>query len=367
MYTSMTLQSILDKNRVIKCEILDLSHYVHKNIPSLSKYVWLKKLKIYGSMITKINKKSLPPNLEILNLSNNDIDSISPLDIHSNIKVLLLHQNNIKMFDGEGFDNIIKLDISSNNMIHFNSFPKNVKECRLIYNELEKLPEFNKALEILDVSENDITSIPKIHKGLIELDVSGNKIKEFPLLSDTITKFVFDNNEISKIDKKLPSSLEYLDGEGNLIEKIDTVLPAGLLEINLSSNRLENMIDLPGEILKVNLSDNIIKEIKIEDVPYSLTYFDISRNEIKDIPEELCKRSLNILYSENNITSPNYYNGGYNNNKHHNNWNNIYNNRSNYYNPYNSGYSSYYNNHTSYYNRKSNNPYYIPTDEDITL
>nr|QBK88527.1 MAG: leucine rich repeat protein [Mimivirus LCMiAC01] len=357
-YSRRNLETELELCKKKKLPKLYLSNKNLTEIPTeLKEYTWVTNLMLRCNNITKIDRDSLPPNLEILDVDQNDIKSISPDDIHDKIINLSAEHNNIETFDGTLFYGLLKLSLSRNKMINFIAFPPKVTECELSYNTLTNLPEYNDSLISLDIEGNNLSELGKQNTNIEEIDCSNNEFVKFPKFSNSIKKINISSNIINTIDIPFPDSLEEFACTNCELRSITVAFPQSIKIIDVENNYLKKMIDLPSSVKDVNVSNNYISELGY--IPISVIDLDCSNNKIKRIQPILKNRDTLTLVDygneyENECTY--YYN----------------NNRQTHYSYYNSGYNQYYQMgyrrwNMGNTNATNTNPYYIKNTRHVTI
>jgi len=161
--------------------------------------------------IDSIEDANIPlRDVELLDLSYNNITSLKGLEKFTNLKYLIIHHNKIKSLSGiEILVNLEFLDISHNkiksiieikkliNLIHLNISKNKIK----LLNGIEYLIN----LEKLCVNDNKIKSLKIIAKlnNLRFLDINNNKIKSVAWIEKLINlkNLYFHNNPLVPIDK----------------------------------------------------------------------------------------------------------------------------------------------------------------------
>lgn len=289
--------TMIKKNKEKKSICLSLSYKKLDVLPDLHEHEWISVLKLRGNNIKIIEKKYLPPKLDELSLFKNDIDEANIDMFVETITKLDLSNNNLLIFDGEHFVNLVKLDISSNEITNIKCFPPNIEDIDISNNKLEELPAIPKTTKCIDCSNNEINAISIDDSSILEeIDISNNLIDDLPEFPDTL-KILRCSDNLIKYITLLNDGLECLIIDNNAIEGIYCDLPASLYELNLANNNLEEMPDLPVLIEKVDISDNRITKLK--DIPESVTDLDCENNFIDNIPSELLSRTMYINYAGN--------------------------------------------------------------------
>ncbi|CAG9798454.1 unnamed protein product [Chironomus riparius] len=201
--------------------------------------------------------------LEILNLSNNQIEEILPLTFNSliNLKSLYLHYNLVEEVQPETFsslNNLVTLNFNYNKIIKLvpKSFESlvHLTSLYLDHNQIEEIqpdifsPLIN--LKTLDLFKNQIEELlPKTFKSLISLS-------ELYLSSNNISRIYYDSFE--SLEKLLILQLQY-----NQIDELPRNFISSskqLPKIDLNNNKLKviHSFGVLPKLITVNLQNNQI-------------------------------------------------------------------------------------------------------------
>ena len=257
---------------LIKLKELDLSFNKIKNISKDIKY-----------LITRKSEPFLPTNLEELVLINNEIESIEEIKQLTNLQILNLSDNNI---------NIITNKIK---------YLKNLTDLKLCNNKIKIIPEEIKYLikiKFIILSDNQIEIIPEEIKYLTSLtflNLSNNKIKIIPKEIESLINLQ-DLNLNYNLIVNIPSEISYL---------------INLESLNVCNN---NIITIPNSIIYcTNLSEFYYHNNEIEYItPIVLRFLDnlhnINNLEIYNDDQNIHNHSIQkcIFNSIVNIINQNY-------------------------------------------------------------
>ncbi|HCB7515252.1 TPA: leucine-rich repeat domain-containing protein [Escherichia coli] len=147
----------------------------------------------------------LPEWIEILNLIENELDSIQ---VPESCKELELDFNNLTEFP-QVPDGITLISVNNNLISHIDSFPPKIKEIYIRHNKLSQIPDtttvfdcgcnkiqeiryFPKNLEKALIEYNNIEVVPAIHSKLKLLFIECNPIKEAFLMPWTLTDITYE-------------------------------------------------------------------------------------------------------------------------------------------------------------------------------
>lgn len=258
------------------CKSLKYSYCGLKNINNLNKE--LKLLSLGNNKIKKI--KNIPKNMEYLNLSYNEIENIENIPL--NMEYLFFGYNEISIVpDLSKLKYLTVLKLESNNITEIKSLPNNLKILNLDNNRLDLngFCEVPLSVKYLSLDHNCFDSIPKNDAEV--LSVQCCIIQEIENISEKIIKLNLCNNEIKEIrNLKNKKDLMCLNLSSNNISKI-TNIPKNIIELDLSCNNIFEINDIPHSVRSLDLNSNVIKEIK--NIPYNVHDLNLSYNEITKI------------------------------------------------------------------------------------
>lgn len=291
----------LERSIVTASPELSLNNLYLNEFVNLNTFTWITKLNLCSNRLQEIKKDYFPPHLETLELQRNKIKNIFSCNIPDSITELDLSTNDIENFDGATLININTLYLSNNKTKKF-IFPPNIVILNISDNEIEELENFPESLRQLDCTNNKLYSISGINSGLEKIDFSFNvELREFPMFPpDSIATFIRGKHTKVDVITFLPYALQKLDMAHSILIKIQCPLPVGLRTLNLSHNILTELPDFPFDIVNINVSNNILDNIGT--IPESVTELDLSHNKLTEISEELKTRSnLMLEYHHNCI------------------------------------------------------------------
>jgi Leucine-rich repeat (LRR) protein len=140
-----------------------------------------------------------------------------PDDLKKNLKCLFIFDNNLTEIDLSGFKNLEILDISNNNINSIKNIPDTLEELFCKNNKLSDLPDM-KNIRRVNCSFNSIQSIKNNYPNLTILDCSNNSIHKIQNIV-SLKKLFASNNQITKIPNF--KNLDFLDISNNRIDTID--------------------------------------------------------------------------------------------------------------------------------------------------
>ncbi|CAF4716266.1 unnamed protein product, partial [Rotaria sp. Silwood2] len=239
-------------------------------------------------------------NLEILTLSQNNLNTLKENFLLKNLKILDLSSNGIQIIEKNFFENIqfIEKVYLQNNEINslqltFLTILNNLKELNLDFNRLTFLPEnlfqFNTKLIYLSLQGNDLNYLTnKSFRGLnnlIYLNLARNRLQF--LYSQQPFQYL-NSLKILNLDRNLQMNITkniLNDLSKTLIEL--SVQNCNLTKINFSFNFLFNL-------QRLKLSSNYLKELPKNFLNYSIISIDLQRNLFTSIPQLFDNNSSNL-------------------------------------------------------------------------
>ncbi len=259
-------------------------------------------------------------NAEFLDLTDNKISDLKPIDSLLQLKCILFHNNQVSsLIPIEKLKSLEELYASNNNIRDLANIAELKKLRRIILskNEIESIDGIANLtnLEFLDISFNKITKIDAITNlvKLSELYASNNKIRCIKYISGLIKlKYLsFSNNEIESINNlENLSNLEFLDFSFNKVIRTSDFGKMPLWELNLSNNLISEISGL-GHLLPSRLDNGAFKLIlshnkivKLDGIPTHTTQLYLNNNEVTclDGIERLVKLTT-IDFSNNKLTT----------------------------------------------------------------
>jgi len=220
----------------------------------------------------------IPENITLFNFSYNILPI---LDIN--------HQNIIELY----------LDLVSLERISDESSFPNLEILSLCKNRIQTLPDLSKIspkLRELNISSNFLENIPILPQSISIIDISDNKIENIDALCNLprLSNVVANRNLIQNIPS-LPQSISKLFVSNNRIVRINCGSLPNLEELNLNDNLLSELPDCDGtRVFDLFVSRNRIKEIHVSRLGRFIKRLDFTDNELQILPDELF--NLNLLH-----------------------------------------------------------------------
>ena len=194
---------------------------------------------------------------------------------------------------------------------------------------ISKLPELKRLNQLL-LSDNQLTSVNELSKysELWNIDVSNNNISNLPKLSGNFSYLKFSNNHISDVSNLSGiTSCSYLDLSNNNVRDVSSLKGSEFYSVILSNNKgirgysalsthylavdycdIDNLEDLSSNerVAQLNFSNNNIKQINQNELPNSISSLMLSGNHLSSL--EFLNKSNNLYYldiSNNDISTLN--------------------------------------------------------------
>jgi leucine-rich repeat protein SHOC2 len=291
---------------------LNLSGNSIVELQSIENLKCLEHFDISNNKIENANSIKNLPNLTYLDLSNNICNEF--IDIPKNIEILNLSFNRFSTINISGLKKLYNFNISDNQLVDFTlSDCCDLHSLYLSSNMLVSLPDdicFSK-LVTLDVFSNQLISFPEkignLHS-LVDLLAYSNEIESLPDSFGLLTNLChldLSKNKLSILPHTIGglNKLKNFDlSFNNLIELSPSIGSMSSLEcLDLSNNDLES---IPKEMENLkNLNELKIFNCKLTLLDFNiptLTFLDISNNQLDDIYNIGNFVNLNILHLQNN-------------------------------------------------------------------
>ncbi|XP_029007477.1 fibromodulin a [Betta splendens] len=273
---------------------------------------------------------AVPAHVKYLYLQNNAITAVpdSALVNATNLIWLMMHHNQLRSENiGEKafskLEQLERLYLQHNNMTSLPpNLPRTLRDLRADHNGIEKVTpaelEGMDNLTILYLHDNAVTDMSTSLKGLKSLtllDISNNKLKKIPeALPEHLHQLYLESNSIESLPVDFLShftQLQYIRMAHNqLTDKgipPNTFNVTGLVELDLSFNKLERIPPVSTTLRHLYLQANQIKEFTLGSFCSVVDVTNFSRlqtlrldgNEIgrQDIPSEslLCLRQASSI------------------------------------------------------------------------
>lgn len=274
-----------------KLVLLNLSRNALTNI-SVTALAQNKRLSFVDLSWNKLNTlptMSVLNNVKMLNLSNNNINSIDyqPYKLPSNLVQLNLHNNNISSLNVSAFKHLQHLevlDLSSNQISQIDGYITipNLWKLNISNNDLIHMPTFQEGnnIQLLSASNNVIHNIT--------YDITGSL--------HSMIYLTLDHNHIQEVPRKVfqnCSYLRYINLAHNNISSIDwgafslkLTYPTRLKAIDLSYNKITDVrylfFYLP-ELVQLHLENNFITKLDKYVFPRKIQWITLMNNRIKTI------------------------------------------------------------------------------------
>ncbi|MEG4250729.1 leucine-rich repeat domain-containing protein [Microcoleus sp. Pol10D4] len=234
-------------------------------------------------------------NLTNLNLENNQISDLTPLQSLTNLTNLNLGNNQISdLTPLQSLTNLIELNLENNQI-----------------SDLTPLQSLT-SLKYLNLSHNQISDLTplKFLTCLTYLNLSHNQISDLtPLQSLTcLTYLNLDNNQISDLTPlKSLTILTYLNLDNNQISNLTPLksLVTNLINLNLDNNQISDLKPLQSltSLKYLNLDNNQISDLTLLQSLTNLIELNLDNNQISDLTPLHSLIDLKKLSLPNNVLS----------------------------------------------------------------
>ena len=232
--------------------------------PELAQNENITELVMCGNRIERID--CLPPNLKLLDLSQNMIKRVDPGSIPASCT---------------------SIDLSGNCLIDCSNFPDGVMSLDLTDNVIEEADLSGYPhLSVVDLSNNKLPEMPNLPDGVTSLDLQNNSISEVNM-GDWPSNLQVCNisyNTLTVLDH-FPSQLTELECYCNLLTRIDGLDDTLLTKFDASNNSLTEFPSLPSTTTEIDLSHNDIEKVSKDDIPFMTTQMNLSNNKLTSKPE----------------------------------------------------------------------------------
>lgn len=280
-------------------EYIRLDYLAASDWRSICRLTKLQRLSLVGLSLSDLSGIEALTELEILDVSGNDLTTLEPLAQCRNLNELYAADN--RLSDCPAFHNLIYLDLAGNQLTEV-SWLAECPRLTTVYlqkngiSDLEPLSKL-KALTTLDIAHNRINGLSALNglEGLHLLYVDGNRIS-----AEQLTAF----------HKKLPDCALDVDVLTDIPSQVQIgkrTYSTTLTTLKLSSSGLvdEDIKNLKYMIhlTELDLSGNNISDVTPLSHLYGLTNLDLSHNKIEDVSCLTDLYQLNALYlSSNRLT-----------------------------------------------------------------
>lgn len=178
-------------------------------------------------------------NLTFLSASGQKIETID-LSLNTKLDTLYLQANYLTSIDISNNPNLILVDMLSNQINSINGLSKatNLKTLNLSWNNLEEFSIHNESLEVLHISQNLLKSLDI--DGAINLKnilLTSNKLTAVDFSSNTLLEtLLISDNKIQNINLQHNSYLTHLYITSNSLTSIDVSNNQELLDLRVDRN-----------------------------------------------------------------------------------------------------------------------------------
>ena len=285
----------------INLETLQLNNNYLTDISKLDvllSSIHLKYLYLSHNNLKILNLKSNYSNLIVLDLKNNQIESICQdfFDKLINLEYLLLSQNKIKYI--ESLKNSVKLknlDLNNNGLenIDFLIDLKSLKQLYLSGNKIKNLTPIENLTQLTFLSLSDNLHLQD--KSICWMRNLKNLVRIVMLNFVNITDFDCIENNVSIFES---NTIKFFQFSNNYLTNVNVIRYFTMLDtVRISKTQIEDIMGFANLnlMLDLNLPDNRIKNIKPIENLTLIRQLDLSHNRIEDISSIQKLKNLNVL------------------------------------------------------------------------
>lgn len=235
----------------------------------------LEKLTLNGCRLSTISGLENCINLTHLDLGNNTLRNITPIEKLTKLQSLNLEHNALNDLSViSSLSNLVNLNVAYNSLSTLSPLCSisGLLKLEASHNALIDIDGFQQlnVLEYLDVSFNSIADLSPLSasKNLTFLNVSDNTLVDISMLSglNNLSDFNFSNNQVAELPKWTSDSLLVnINGSHNLLESLDAL--AGLqrlnnvfMDYNTEIDSVECLAGCPV-LIEVNVFGTKVKEV----------------------------------------------------------------------------------------------------------
>ncbi|CAM3846168.1 NEL-type E3 ubiquitin ligase domain-containing protein [Bordetella bronchialis] len=150
----------------------------------------------------------------------------------------------------------------------------------------------------LNLSHRGIDSIPPLPRDTAVLNVSSNPIRDWTRLPARLTVLDAEATGLSELPPNLPRGLLELNVSGNRLGRATLAFPPGLVRLGLGNNGLTEVPPLPRGLTELVLRENGLEALPAG-LPRGLELLDASNNALTRLPDDL-PSTLRVLHAEHN-------------------------------------------------------------------
>jgi serine/threonine protein kinase len=275
-----------------------LSYLTESDWAAVCSLTGLKKLSLVGFDLSSLDGLEALTNLEVLDVSHNDLTNLSPLDqLHLNE----LYATGNQLTSAPAYESLVYLDLSDNDLTELAPLATDHRLTNLALNnncitDLSPLEQLT-SLRTLGIAGNGLTDIGALY-GL-------NNLKNVSLDGNTL-----GNNQLLTLLKRCPDcklDVEVLTDIPKEVKIGSRSYPTSATSLDLESRNLTDE-DIANLKYMVNLhslkmAGNNVTDLSVISRLYGLTYLDVGHNQLTDL--SLLSGLINLetlLVSSNQVT-----------------------------------------------------------------
>ena len=302
--TNKNVSSVNGIQYLTNLEILDVSNNQLTNI-DVSNNTKLEKLFVDYNQLTSLDIGN-NANLKSLMVSNNQLTN---LNVRNNEKLEYLYANN---------NNLKELDVSNNAILRYlyayvNKLTSldvsnnvNLESLYVYENKLTSLDVSNNAnLKSLDVSRNQLTSLDVSYNVNLEsLYVYENKLTSLDVSNNAnLESLWISNNQLANLDVSNNANLKSLDVSRNQLTSLDVSNNASLKNLDVLNNQLTSLdVSNNTKLMELVVSGNQLTSLDTGN-NINLTILNASNNQLTSLDISDNTKLMELVVSGNQLTS----------------------------------------------------------------
>lgn len=286
--------------KAVNLQVLDLTNNNINNISPITNISGLFMLNLDNNQIEDITGIENLTGLAYLDLDNNQIQDLREVENLNGLKWLNLANNQISDFAAvNGLSELTSLNLSSNNITNIPDLSNNYKLEKLYLNKNKvddiaglagaaSLQEF--CLNSNNISNDNLTTLQGL-TSLERLELGDNQISDISSLGslNNLAVLVLDNNQIEDITAFADlNNLQKLNLSFNNITDISVIAHLGQLKLLFLNNNLISTLPDMSQLINLyglNLEHNQLNDISPLGTVHNLELLGLGANQISDITE----------------------------------------------------------------------------------
>lgn len=243
-----------------------------------------------------ITNCSIIQNINLLNVSGNNLTDITGIEKFTGLKSLIAKNNfisNIALFP----DGLTYLDLSQNLFTTIGPLPDSLRTLLINNNQISSIFPLPVSLRVLNCSYNQLTTLNFLSPFLTNFNCSHNLLSSVGAFPNSILTLDLSNNQFNNLTS-FPLLVQSLDISNNLLSSIP-LLPNSLSSFNCSVNLLTSLPPLPINLSHLYCRQNFLTSLPA--LPTAITTLNCNVNQLVSLP--ILTNALNEIYCDSNLLS----------------------------------------------------------------